>query len=539
MILRPASVPLALLLCLAALAPGCDKSGPAPGKASSDAARAVDAPTLELYVMSQCPYGVEAEAAVIAARKQLGGNLNVKLAFIGDGEAGALESMHGPNEVKGDLAQICAAKVAPDRFLDLVACQNENPRAVAENWRECATQAGIDAGRVASCVEGDEGQQLLAASFAEARTRGVQGSPTMFLDGKPYEGGRKPRDLVRATCDAWKGQKPAQCTSLPVPPPVHAVFLSDKRCKECDLAELEPRLKGEIGGLMVENVDYSSERGKALYGELRAAGPAFKLLPAVLLDAAELEKDADAVAALARFLVPVGKYRSLAIGGEFDPTAELCDNRADDDGDDAVDCSDSDCKLEKPCREAKPQTLDLFVMSQCPYGAKAMIATQRIVEQFGKELTLNVRFIGDATGGELRSMHGPAEVAEDLRERCAVAKYAADAQFMKYLACRSKDYKSTAWEGCATESGMDPKVLQACVDGEGKDLLKADFVLANGMHIDGSPTFVVNNGREFNAIEPAEIQAEFCRDNPTLKGCKDRIPVDPAASQPGQKGSCN
>ena len=543
---RPSSRPLRVpLLCLASalvLVAGCDKSTTptAASKAAADSKPVAGAPTLELFVMSQCPYGVEAVNAAIAAREQLGGALDVKLQFIGDGVPGALESMHGPNEITGDLAQVCAAKVAPDRVLKMVACQNEDPRSVHTNWQSCAKDAGIDGDALQACIVGDEGQKLLAASFAEAKRRQISGSPTMFLDGSPYEGGRRPRDLVRAACGAFKGDKPQSCTSIPEPAVVHAVFLSDARCKECDIGPLEPKLKGLVNGLTVEHVDYQSERGKALYGELTGASKDFKLLPAVLFEA-DIEKDTDAYKEIQRYLKPVSKYRELAIGGEWDPTAEICDNGTDDDGDGAADCADDGCSKVLVCREAKPQTLDLFVMSQCPYGAKAMVAAKRFVDHFGKDATLAVHFIGDERAGELMSMHGPNEVAEDLRERCAVEKYPKDHQFMKYLACRSLDYKSTSWEGCATSSGMDPKVIQACVDGEGKKLLGADFAMAKDMKIGSSPTFISNNRRDFNAIEASEIQREFCKDNAELAACKDLIPADPAAAAAGPQpgGQCN
>ncbi len=538
---RPHALRAASLSLLAAAAFGCNHATPQTTDATpekSTASATTSGPSLELFVMSQCPYGVEAENGVIAAQKQLGGALNVRLAFIGSGKAGALESMHGPDEVKGDLAQICAQKLAPTKVLELVACMNQNPRGVGENWRDCAAKHDIDGAALAACTEGAMGQELLAASFAEADKRGATGSPTIFLAGKPYEGGRKGRDFARAACDA-ASPKPAACASLPTPPAVHAIFLGDKRCKECSMEGLEPRLRGELGGLVVERIDYGTDQGKALFEELHKEN-AMLLLPAVLFGA-DVEKDTDGYAELERFLMPIGKYKALAIGGQFDPTAEICGNGGDDDGDGAADCDDKDCKAEKECRELTPKTLDLFVMSQCPYGAQAMIGVQPVVEALGKDITLDVHFIGDSKGGELHSLHGPAEVAEDMRERCAVEKYRAKHQFVRYLSCRSANYRSSDWEPCAKQAGMDPKVIQACVDKDGKRLLEKDFALANSLHVDGSPTFLVNNRREFNAVEPSDIQAQYCTDNPGLLGCKTALAKAPASeTNPGQqKDSCN
>ena len=220
-----------------------------------------------------------------------------------------------------------------------------------------------------------------------------------------------------------------------------------------------------------------SDEGKALFAELRAADPAI-MLPTILLSP-DVEKDTEGAAALSRFLRPLGNYRELKLGGQHDPMGEICKNAGDEDGNGAADCADDKCKATLGCRPAVPGTLDMFVMSQCPYGAQAMMAAAEIAPVFGKDLTVNVHFIGDGDVSSLQSMHGPPEVEEDIREICAAKKYPKDNQFLKYLACRSKDYKSMEWKGCAKEAGMDEAVIQACYDGEGKQLLADTFKFAS------------------------------------------------------------
>src|SRR5262249_2538383 len=152
------------------------------------------------------------------------------------------------------------------------------------NWKDCAKEVGVDEAKLTACSDGDEGKKMLVASFEEAKARGANGSPTMFLNGKPYEGGRKSRDFLRAACDSFAGDKPEPCKSIPEAPVVNAIFLSDARCAKCDIKPLEPRLKSELAGLKVEHVDYMSDKGKKLYAELQKAQPDFKFLPTVLLD---------------------------------------------------------------------------------------------------------------------------------------------------------------------------------------------------------------------------------------------------------------
>src|SRR5262249_57301579 len=148
-------------------------------------------PKLEFFVMSQCPYGVQAVNAVAPVAEKMGDDLDFRLNFIGTMDGDKPTSMHGENEVKGDIVQVCAAGIAPNKYLNMITCQNRNPLAVHSNWESCAGEAGIDAGKLRACLEGERGKQLLAASFEEAKNRNATGSPTIFVNGKPYQGGRR------------------------------------------------------------------------------------------------------------------------------------------------------------------------------------------------------------------------------------------------------------------------------------------------------------------------------------------------------------
>src|SRR5262245_2936596 len=83
----------------------------------------------DLYVMSQCPYGVQAENAFKDVVAKFGQDLDFHVDYIGQkSPTGDLSSMHGPNEVKGDTIQVCAQKYAPTKWFDLILCQNANSK---------------------------------------------------------------------------------------------------------------------------------------------------------------------------------------------------------------------------------------------------------------------------------------------------------------------------------------------------------------------------------------------------------------------------
>lgn len=518
--------PIALFVSLASAASACSST--------PSVKKVVDKPAvLEFFVMSQCPYGVQVMNAIAPVVEKLGPNLEFRAHYIVEQNGDAFTSMHGPKEVTGDIAQLCAQKLAPaGAFMKFVTCQNKAMQDVDTNWKACGAEAGIDAGLLASCIEGEDGKKLLASSFEAARERNARGSPTIFLNGNPYQGGRKSNDFLKAVCNEYPEGKPEACTQIPTAPKVAAIFFSDTRCPDCDLSPLEGRLRSVLGGLEVKRVDYINEEGKKLYAELRQKDPGFKLLPAILFDAS-LEKDAEGQQELARWLRPVAEYKSLAIGAKFDPTAEICDNDFDDDGNGKTDCADPGCATQIVCRTEKPKHLDLFVMSQCPYGAKAVTAMQEVVANFRGDLDLAVHFIGEVRDDGLQSMHGPAEVDEDVRQACAIKHYGKNHKYMDYLACRAADYRSTAWEACTGKNGIDAKVLQKCFDSEGKALLKKEFELARDLGVEASPTFLANNKHLFNGIDAETIKNRFCEHNAGLKGCTKTLSSDTSV-----QGSC-
>ena len=505
------------------------------GASRGPVARVVDKPAkLEFFVMSKCPYGVQVEKAVAPVLDKLGGNVDFHVTYIGQKQGDQLSSMHGPGEVTGDIAQLCAHEVAPDKYVKMIACQDEDPQHVDTNWESCGSKLGIDTGAVKACMD-SKGQKLLAASFDEASQRGATGSPTMYLNGKPYEGGRKPNDFMRAICNSFDGTKPADCSAIPAPVAVNATFFSDARCAECKIDPLEGQLSQIFDGLKVKKVDYMSPEGKALYAELQKADPSFKTLPAILFDSS-LDKDKDGKAQIARYVHPLGTYQALALGGTFDPTAEICDNKVDDDANGKADCDDASCKEAMACRPEIKKTVDLFVMSHCPYGTKAMLATKEFADAFGKDATVAVHYIGDSKNGELASMHGADEVTDDLREVCATQHYGQNQKFLDFLACRSKDLKAD-WKDCTGKNGIDADVIQKCVDTEGKGLLTASFDVSNKLKIASSPTFLVNNRETFNAQDAAGIAASYCKAKPGLAACAKQLSAGAPAQAAGGGGA--
>lgn len=457
---------------------------------------------VELHVMSQCPFAIGAEASLAEVSARLGNAVEARLEYIGGvRDDGTLTSMHGPNEVKGDIAQLCAGKLT-SRLLEFVACQNRDGDEVASNWEACATELGVDIAALRACIEGEEGRGLLTESFRRSDERGVSGSPTFFIGGRLHEGGRSPQDLGRAVCSEFGSVKPAACVAYPMPRPVHVTLLDDARCADCGGDRLERALRRIVANPVIQRFDYANPEGKRLY---RALAPA--RLPLAVFDVT-LDHDPEAAAVLARRIEAKGTFRVLDVGGTWAP---VC---ADPGG-----CALPECSTTLGCRRAAPRTLEVFVMSHCPYCVRGLAAMKEVLAHFkaaGAPIDFRVHFIGggDAEGG-FDSLHGDEEVAEDLREICAAKHYARDQKFLDYIWCRNERLDDPNWRACASpKTGIDPTVIATCSEGaEGRALLAASFRLGRELGIDASPTWLVNGRHPFSGIHAERIKAEYCRHN--------------------------
>ncbi|MBI5488645.1 MAG: hypothetical protein HY905_15025 [Deltaproteobacteria bacterium] len=494
---------------------------------------------LQFYIMSHCPFGVEVLNGVIPALRQIGPWVDFKLDFIGGIEGDKLTSMHGESEVAGDIVELCTILHAPTKWLDLFSCWNQEVGAFPGNWRTCATQSQLDAPTVdliAACSDGPDGKALLKASFEKAQQSGATGSPTIMLNGAPWQGGRDERAFLSGICNALGEPKPAVCAAIPPPPKVNLLVIGDQRCKnpECRTADLIGQLKGLFSGLVVTELDWGTPEGKAAYAE-----HGLQFLPAYIFDDT-VQADAAGSQRVRRYLQPTAKpgFQQLQMGARHDPNAEICDNAVDDTGDGKVDCDDPTCKEVLVCRPEIKGSLQVFVMSQCPYGVQALDAMREVLTAFGSDITFDVHYIADASGDGFQSMHGQGEVDEDIRELCAKKLYRDGNKFMDYIWCRNKDIRNAAWQGCATEAGMDVAALETCSTGDqGRQLLREDAALGRALGFNSSPTWLVDNKRQAGGFDPRTIQQAICQGSPQFQGCSATL-TGPAPRPQGAGGGC-
>lgn len=463
---------------------------------------------VDLYVMSMCPYGTQAEDAVIPAARNAGADIN--LYFIATENAdGTFNSLHGSAETAENIRQLCALEQNKDKALDYILCRNEN---LNGNWEACAKDVGLNVEILSKCASGDEGRLLLSENIQIAIEKGISASPTIFIGEEQYSGSRDEDSFKQAICDAHTGAKPFGCL-FSSQKSTQVILLNDERCVECDTTQLVAALEQVIPGLKVKEVDYSSSTGRNIYEETGVI-----YLPVVLFD-----KDVEGesfYSQLSPYFDDVGDYYSLRVGAVFDPTMEICYNGIDDTNNGLVDCEDPECEGSFDCREEELQRLDVFVMSMCPYGKLALDAMEEVFDNFGREnVDFNIYFIAtENADGTFNSLHGQPEVEEDLREVCAIENYPISYQYMDYIWCRNEDMNAD-WTVCAEKANMDVELIRECSEGdEGKFLLGRSLQVSQNLGIGASPTWIANNKYMFNGIDAETVKTNFCAYN-NVEGC--------------------
>ena len=491
---------------------------------------------LEFYVMSQCPFGVQVENSIKPVLDKFGDSINFSLNFIATENAdGTFKSLHGQAEVDGNIIQLCAAKYYPSKYMGLVVCQNENVKDIQTNWKTCAQTLGIDASTIETCFKGDEGKRLLSQSIKLAQAANAQGSPTIYLNKKQYQSGRDTLSFMRSVCAVLNnhpdcanmpkcgtdndcvekpdkdgkcvnpGQSDARC-EYSDPVPIELIVVNSRECTTCDTTRIIQVSKELFLGLKVREVEYSSSEGKSL-----TATYGISMLPAYIFDSNVV--NAKNYAQVSRALVKTGdKYliHPQAAGSNYNPNlVEI------------------------------PKKLDLFVMSQCPYGVAAEQNLKEVLNLFGSRINFTLRFIANRNeDGSFSSLHGQPEVDEDLRQVCAM-KYNPD-KYYDYIICVDQDYRNaaTVWESCAQRSGLDVGSVRACSTGEeGKQLLAENIKLTNDLAIGSSPTFLINGKYQVGGALPADdIKQEICKANAGLEGCSTTLTAGSNSNVPAGGG---
>ena len=181
-----------------------------------------DTPTVQLFVMAFCPYGIQAENAMKPVVDLLGSKADIQVHFIATVSGttpDTVQSLHGPVEAQEDLRQVCIMKYYDQKTywnyvmsIDATCSgQRTNTTAYDACWKSAAKNASIDATKIDTCSKGSDGMTLIKADADLSSSQGVSGSPTLIINGVTYNGDRTPDAYKEGICNAFN-TKPSECS---------------------------------------------------------------------------------------------------------------------------------------------------------------------------------------------------------------------------------------------------------------------------------------------------------------------------------------
>ena len=159
-------------------------------------------PQVELFVMSFCPFGVQAEEELLPFIEKYGDAVDFNLRFIANlveqtaSDKVKFTSLHGEAEVIENLRQIAVSQLYPDQFFDYLLCRAKHLQSA---WTQCAEKGGLDIDRINQEMESERTKRLFEADIQRSTTLGIKSSPTLVVDGKVISG-RLWRGKVSGIC---------------------------------------------------------------------------------------------------------------------------------------------------------------------------------------------------------------------------------------------------------------------------------------------------------------------------------------------------
>ncbi|MEA3429711.1 MAG: hypothetical protein U9R08_00400 [Nanoarchaeota archaeon] len=172
-------------------------------------------PEVEAFVMSHCPFGTQIEKGLLPVVEELGSDIDFKLRFVH-------YAMHAETEVYEQLNQYCIQKDQEKKLIPYLECFLEEGKG-----EDCLEEVNIDADLLDECVEETDEEFSITANLEDESTwlgqfppfnvdkdltdkYGVQGSPTLVVNGIVVETGRDAASLMNAICYGFK-DKPEAC----------------------------------------------------------------------------------------------------------------------------------------------------------------------------------------------------------------------------------------------------------------------------------------------------------------------------------------
>ncbi len=175
-----------------------------------------DKPVVELFVMSHCPYGTQMEKGFLPVINTLGDKIDFQIKFVD-------YAMHGKTEVDEQLNQYCIQKEENEKYVDYLKCFLDKGEG-----DDCIKSVKINSTKLSNCVETTDKEFKITEQFDDRSTwtsgkyppfnihkeentkYGVQGSPSLVINGVKVSSARDPKSILSIVCSGFENQ-PEEC----------------------------------------------------------------------------------------------------------------------------------------------------------------------------------------------------------------------------------------------------------------------------------------------------------------------------------------
>jgi len=432
-------------------------------------------PKVELFVMAQCPYGIEAEAALAPTILKFSDQIDFRLHFIAEeagrekpatstkpqrareGPAceadvltgsGRFRSLHGDPEIEEGIRQVVIMALYPERYFEYILCRNKE--IYLPNWASCAERVGMDPDKIRALAKAPRGQVLFQENIRRANLLGINASPTLLVNGREIRNVIDAAVFERSICeenpeldvcvalptcnhdrDCSRANKVGICADPGSPEAIceyrepivfEMVVLNDAGCTLCETGHFIRSTRELFPGVNIRSVEVTSPEGKAMvdrYGIDRV--PAF-VIDKAFENTARFDRFARTVRTVENAYIPEAMLVPISrlLAGEW-----------------------------------SPGKMDVFLD---PESAFSMGLLSHVLVWLEPEDALDrVRFRFSGKGSQIERQH-----------LCVEDRY--PDQSLDYLKCRAKillDPASGQTEaGCLDALDISPDELQRCVSGE-------------------------------------------------------------------------
>lgn len=433
--------------------------------------------TGDLYIMSRCPYGIQALSRLFEVRRYYS-KFDFKVHFITALHGEEFTSLHGPQEVFEDKVWGLVQEEHHKDFFSFFSCRSQKGTHL---W-DCINKLGIPRKQIEAAL-GTRGKEILHKDYEQVKKHQIHASPTLFIDAIRYTGRFSARDITKYLCgnetnsalcdklplcfensDCITGVKEGKCAragtvnaecvfSDVVNVPLSIVEPDDALFPRFDLEEDTVSF---FSGVSVKHLSYSSKAGKALIKKYGV-----KLLPAYIFG---------------KSLKNAGNFSEFSDGLIRVQDAFLYDYK----------------KIRANyfyTRPIIPRTVNIFIS---PLSKISYINLRALQEKAIKgKLSVKINyFVTTGPDGKPRTPGGQIGLEEICRQKALLD--IAPSLYKRYIDVR--DFTSSYWEDAFLKIGISPEKIKKIARGKKKiEYVRVEQEKTKMLGIEEEGAFLINN----------------------------------------------